>query len=712
MYFVNKDLSIYATRGDAVVLAVGANNNGVPYVFQPGEVVRFRVFEKKGCHCTVLQKDFIITDAVESVDIVLTKNETEIGEIISKPKDYWYEIELNPDYNPQTIVGYDDDGPKVFRLFPEGADVAGGEGEAPDEYVPAIGGYLPYVTEADNGKTVRVVNGKWELAEGGGGGGGNTTICTFLDAYVAWCNGEDFPIAFYGDSTFHGTNTTGNGTGGHTFCDVLKKLLTAECGNAPTIYKVAKAGQDLVYANNNFDANFGEGGIYADTKMLGIGWGINDRLRFKTYKQYKQGVYADLETLINRCFARGIQPFLVTSQATLECGVQSNYADNYPLRNSNAMNVCANGAKKELAEKYNIPLLDLNAFTELYLVNSSVPANTIISDRLHFGNVGHIFEAGYFFKEIVSRAVEVAGKDKRIISYANQHLKSAVPEDKLSHGIADFKVGANYNKGDTTNTKIMDLYVFVKDYPASITAYKNEGGATYVVVNGTTYAMGENELALGMLDLGLHHLEVYTGENEMANFNGFKINAVDALENIIAPYDGSDVVIPEPDEPDVPDVPDEPVEPETPESVLLLDATGVAGTTTLRVNTVFAPNFDAENKTSSLSGKTITKIVFPAMVKTGTMYIGKVDLNEFGTGVYTSFDVQTVTVDALENAEVVLDNFVLGAHDAIYLRMSSTTAQAKYFVSNSDPKYTLMTAEVFKNGTESVLGLPCKVYGY
>lgn len=175
MYFVNKDLSIYATRGDAVVLAVGANNNGVPYVFQPGEVVRFRVFEKKGCHCTVLQKDFIITDAVESVEIVLTKNETEIGEIISKPKDYWYEIELNPNYNPQTIVGYDDDGPKVFRLFPEGADVAGGEGEAPDEYVPAIGGYLPYVTEEDNGKTVRVVDGEWALAEGGGGGG-NITV--------------------------------------------------------------------------------------------------------------------------------------------------------------------------------------------------------------------------------------------------------------------------------------------------------------------------------------------------------------------------------------------------------------------------------------------------------------------------------------------------------------------------------------------------------
>ena len=193
MYTVNKDLSIYVTRGDAVVLAVGADNNGVPYVFQTGEIVRFRVFEKKGCHCTVLQKDFVITEAVESVDIVLTKEETKIGEIISKPKDYWYEIELNPDYNPQTIVGYNDDGPKVFRLFPEGADVDGGEGEAPDNYVPAIGGYLPYVTEEDNGKTMRVVDGEWELAEGGSVGKMNTSE---TDDYAFAIADEDGNVAF------------------------------------------------------------------------------------------------------------------------------------------------------------------------------------------------------------------------------------------------------------------------------------------------------------------------------------------------------------------------------------------------------------------------------------------------------------------------------------------------------------------------------------
>lgn len=49
-------------------------------------------------------------------------DETKIGEYISKPKEYWYEIELNPETYPQTIIGYDEDGPKVLILYPEGGD--------------------------------------------------------------------------------------------------------------------------------------------------------------------------------------------------------------------------------------------------------------------------------------------------------------------------------------------------------------------------------------------------------------------------------------------------------------------------------------------------------------------------------------------------------------------------------------------------------------
>lgn len=120
MFKINDDLSIYLTRGDSVSFSVTAEFAGEDYEFQPGEVVRFKVFAKKDCETIVLQKDFAVTEKTETVLVVLSEDDTKIGDIISKPTDYWYEVELNPDDNPQTIVGYDEDGAKVLRLFPEG----------------------------------------------------------------------------------------------------------------------------------------------------------------------------------------------------------------------------------------------------------------------------------------------------------------------------------------------------------------------------------------------------------------------------------------------------------------------------------------------------------------------------------------------------------------------------------------------------------------
>jgi hypothetical protein len=123
MFVVNDDMSIYLTRGDTAIFSVTADNNGKNYVFRPGDVVRMKVTEKKACENVIFQKDFPVTEEAEKVDILLTEEETKIGEVISKPTDYWYEIELNPYTNPQTIVGYDDDGAKILKLFPEGRDL-------------------------------------------------------------------------------------------------------------------------------------------------------------------------------------------------------------------------------------------------------------------------------------------------------------------------------------------------------------------------------------------------------------------------------------------------------------------------------------------------------------------------------------------------------------------------------------------------------------
>lgn len=123
MFTLNDDLSIYVTRGDIVFFAVTAEDDGQVYKFQPGDLLRLKIYGKKDAATVVLQKDFPVTELTESVEILLTEEDTKIGGVISKPTDYWYEVELNPHTNPQTIIGYDEDGAKVFRLYPEGADI-------------------------------------------------------------------------------------------------------------------------------------------------------------------------------------------------------------------------------------------------------------------------------------------------------------------------------------------------------------------------------------------------------------------------------------------------------------------------------------------------------------------------------------------------------------------------------------------------------------
>lgn len=117
------------TRGDIASIRVSAKkDDGENYVFQVGDVIRFKVFEKKHCNCVVLQKDTKATEETEEVVIELYSEDTKIGNIINKDTDYWYEIELNPDTAPQTIVGYYVDENKkvhemIFKLLPEGDEI-------------------------------------------------------------------------------------------------------------------------------------------------------------------------------------------------------------------------------------------------------------------------------------------------------------------------------------------------------------------------------------------------------------------------------------------------------------------------------------------------------------------------------------------------------------------------------------------------------------
>lgn len=92
------------------------------HTFKIDDVIRFKVFKKKECNCVEIQKDVTVEEEKTIINIILSKEDTKIGGLINKPVDYWYEIELNPDTEPQTVICFDDDGEKIFKLFPEGAE--------------------------------------------------------------------------------------------------------------------------------------------------------------------------------------------------------------------------------------------------------------------------------------------------------------------------------------------------------------------------------------------------------------------------------------------------------------------------------------------------------------------------------------------------------------------------------------------------------------
>ena len=120
MFKIEEDKTIHLTRGDIATIEITTTKDGSPYTFTTGDVVRLNVFRKKKHDEVLLQKDVVVSGTSTVVDIVLDSNDTTIGNVINEPTDYWYEVELNPDTAPQTIVGYDEDGAKVFKLYPEG----------------------------------------------------------------------------------------------------------------------------------------------------------------------------------------------------------------------------------------------------------------------------------------------------------------------------------------------------------------------------------------------------------------------------------------------------------------------------------------------------------------------------------------------------------------------------------------------------------------
>ena len=114
--------NILLTRGDECTITLKVNREGSEeYAFNVGDVITFAVYNKKEFNKEpLLLKEVTVQEPTNIVDIFLESNETKIGMMGNKPIIYWYEIQLN---HSQTIVGYDNKGPKILTLYPEGGNI-------------------------------------------------------------------------------------------------------------------------------------------------------------------------------------------------------------------------------------------------------------------------------------------------------------------------------------------------------------------------------------------------------------------------------------------------------------------------------------------------------------------------------------------------------------------------------------------------------------
>ena len=122
MFKIDKDgTTLLVTRGDKGSIKVKKKiSDGVYEPFYKDDVVSFSLKNNFGDNEPVLRKKVTVQEKTDTVTFEFSKDDTTIGDLISSPVRYQYDIAVNDDL---TIFGYDDQtGPKYFKLFPEGSN--------------------------------------------------------------------------------------------------------------------------------------------------------------------------------------------------------------------------------------------------------------------------------------------------------------------------------------------------------------------------------------------------------------------------------------------------------------------------------------------------------------------------------------------------------------------------------------------------------------
>lgn len=110
--------TIMLTRGDEVEIDFSVEDD---YIFKTGDKLRFSVYKpRKLQELPLLEKIIRVTEDTSIIRIELTSEETKsLVDMKSRVVELWYEIEYN---DVVTVLGYDEEGAKKIKIYPEGSE--------------------------------------------------------------------------------------------------------------------------------------------------------------------------------------------------------------------------------------------------------------------------------------------------------------------------------------------------------------------------------------------------------------------------------------------------------------------------------------------------------------------------------------------------------------------------------------------------------------
>lgn len=367
--------------------------------------------------------------------------------------------------------------------------------------------------------------------------GKNGRLYDISQIFNEWESGSKFPIAFVDDSQTDGSGTTGNipnelGTDNkspNAYPKLLEdRMKTLSGKSALRVYNAGFSGRTARWMNANFDAEFGAGTPYADTKIAFIGFGTNDRLSKQTPKEYYDVFKSDMETLINKFLDKGIQPVMMTEQPAISPSSSTEFSVAHPLRNSGYIKSISDAVKQDLAEEYSLELIDLKELLRKVMNGVSTPLVDIFNgtDGLHFGDEGHKLVRDVFTAVIYPYTLTV--EDNEVIDFTSQYIHKGIPEEKVNlsgnygytKGYCDFAV--------TSTELLLKQSIYIDDYKNyALRCYKYGTTSSVVLkVDGVSITTPgstlDDKVDVATLEPGYHDIEVWSGTTR-AGFRGLSL---------------------------------------------------------------------------------------------------------------------------------------------------------------------------------------------